>query len=55
MPTVPVIDGNLEDALAVFKQKAKQEGIVKAYRRGLAFTPANEKKARKAHKQGRRR
>lgn len=55
MPTVEVYNGNLEDALAVFKQKTKQEGIVGAYKRGLAFTPAHEEKARKAYKQERRR
>jgi ribosomal protein S21 len=55
MPTVEVYNGNLEDALAVFKQKTKQEGIVGAYKRSLAFTPAHEEKARKAYKQERRR
>lgn len=55
MPTVEVFDGNLEDALAVFKQKTKQEGIVGTYKHSLAFTPAHEEKARKAYKQERRR
>lgn len=55
MPTVEVYNGDLEDALAVFKRKTKQEGIMGIYKRGLAFTPAHEEKARKAYKQERRR
>ncbi len=55
MPTVEVYNGNLEDALAVFKQKTKQEGLLGTYKRGLAFTPAHEEKARKAYKQEQRR
>ena len=55
MPTVEVFDGDLENALAVFKQKTKQEGIVGTYKRNLAFTPAHEERAMKAYKQERRR
>ena len=29
MPTVNVVNGNLEDALAVFKRKSQAEGIIK--------------------------
>ena len=55
MPTVEVYNGDLENALAVFKDKVKREGIVGTYKRSLAFTPAHEEKARKAYKQERRR
>ena len=55
MPTVEVYNGDLEDALAVFKQKTKQEGIVGEYKRSLAFTPAHEERTRRAYKQERRR
>ena len=55
MPTVEVYNGDLENALAVFKQKTMQEGIVGTYKRGLAFTPAHEERAQKAYKQERRR
>lgn len=44
MPTVKVYDGNLEDALAVFKAKCDREGVVGAYKRGLSFSPKGNKR-----------
>ena len=55
MPTVEVYNGDLEDALAVFKDKVKREGIVGTYKRSLAFIPEHEERALKAYKQERRR
>lgn len=50
MPTVEVYDGNLEDALAVFKRKTAQEGVLGAFKYRQAFTPPHEEKARKAYR-----
>lgn len=55
MPTVEVYNGNLEAALAVFKEKCKREGVVGTYKRSLAFTPDHEERSRRAYKQERRR
>ena len=54
MPTVEVYNGDLENALAVFKDKVKREGIVGTYKRSLAFTPEHEKRAFRQYKWERR-
>lgn len=55
MPTVEVYNGNLEDALNVFKSKVQQERVVSEYKRRLAFTPVHEERAQRAYKQEYRR
>ena len=55
MPTVEVYNGNLEDALAVFKEKVKREGIVGLYKRATAFVPEHEERTRRQYIQERRR
>lgn len=55
MPTVEVFGGNLEDALAVFKQKTKQEGIIGDYKESLAFVPAHEERTQRYYKRERKR
>lgn len=54
MPTVEVYNGDLEDALAVFKQKTNQEGIIGEYKRNLAFISANEERKQKHYRQEQR-
>lgn len=46
MPTVTV-NGNLEEALAAFKRKTGEEGIVGEFKRRQQYFPPHELKARK--------
>lgn len=48
MPTVEVFDGNLEDALAVFKRKTGEERVVGEIKQRQSYIPPHEQKARKA-------
>lgn len=50
MPTVEVYNGNLEDALVLFKRKAQDEGIVKICKQQMAFTSPAEERNRKAYR-----
>lgn len=55
MPTVEVYNGNLEDALSVFKRKSQAEGIMGVYKRSLAFIPAHEERTQRAYRRERKR
>lgn len=48
------VNGNLEDALALFKQKCRAEGIMGEYKRSLAFIPPHEERTRSEYRQERR-
>ena len=50
MPTVKVQDGDIEDALAVFKRKCGEEAVIGEYKRRQAYIPPHEEKARKRFK-----
>ena len=48
MPTVEVFNGNLEDALAVFKRKTGEERVMGEFKQKQSYIPPHEQKARKA-------
>ena len=50
MPSVEVYNGDLEDALQVFKRKMENEGTMGEYKKRLAFTsPAAERRQKEYH------